>query len=273
MENDIGQLQKMAQKIRFDIIEMICKGGPGHPGPALSCADIVTALYFNIMNVRPNEPKWEGRDRLVLSKGHACAAVYAALAERGFFDRELLYTFRQLGSKLQGHPDLNKTPGIDMTSGSLGHGLSAGLGMALALKRRKINSKVYVILGDGEIQEGMVWEAALSAPVLKADNLIAIVDNNHFQSGGCTDEIMPLDPLIDKWKAFNWRVLEANAHNMEDVVNKLEIARMSIGKPTVIIAHAIKGKGVSYMENDNSWHQKTPAAEQYDQACKELCNF
>lgn len=274
MQYSNAELTQMARKIRLDIVEMATKGGgPGHPGPALSCADVVTALYFRIMNIQPTNPKWEERDRLILSKGHACPAIYAALAERGYFDKSWLYEFRKIGGKLQGHPDMNKTPGVDMTAGSLGHGLSAGLGMALALKLRKAKSKVYVILGDGEIQEGMVWEAAMSAPKLGADNLIAIVDYNHFQSGGCTDEIMSLEPLVDKWKAFNWRVLEINSHNMEDIVNKLEIAKMSIGRPTVIIAHSVKGKGVSYMENDNAWHQKVPSESQYTKACKELCDI
>lgn len=267
------ELVNMAKVVRLDILEMATKGGgPGHPGPALSCADIVTALYFKIMNVNSELPRWDERDRLILSKGHACMSIYAALAERGYFDKSWFYEFRKIGGKLQGHPDMNKTPGIDMTAGSLGHGLSAGMGMAIALKLRKIQSKVYVILGDGEIQEGMVWEAAMSAPKLGVDNLIAIVDYNHFQSGGCTDDIVPLEPLADKWKAFNWNVLEMNAHNMDDIVNKLEIARMSIGRPTVIIAHSVKGKGVCCMENDNSWHQKIPSDAQYVEACKELCD-
>jgi transketolase len=264
-------LTKIANTIRKDIVDIAYKaGGPSHPGPALSCTDIVTALYFKIMNIRPDDPHWEDRDRLILSKGHACPVIYAALAEKGYFDKGWLYTLRQIGSKLQGHPDMNKTPGIDMTSGSLGHGLSAGLGMALALKIKKKKSKVFVILGDGELQEGLVWEAAMAAPRLRADNLIAIVDYNHFQSCGSTEEILPLEPLADKWKAFGWRVLEMNGHNMDDIVNKLEMACMFIGKPTVIIAHTVKGKGVSYMENDNTWHQKTPTEEQYIQAIKEL---
>lgn len=264
-------LTKIANTIRKDIVDIAYKaGGPSHPGPALSCTDIVTALYFKIMNIRPDDPHWEDRDRLILSKGHACPVIYAALAEKGYFDKGWLYTLRQIGSKLQGHPDMNKTPGIDMTSGSLGHGLSAGLGMALALKIKKKKSKVFVILGDGELQEGLVWEAAMAAPRLRADNLIAIVDYNHFQSCGSTEEILPLEPLADKWKAFGWRVLEMNGHNMDDIVNKLEMACMFIGKPTVIIAHTVKGKGVSYMENDNTWHQKTPTEEQYIQAMKEL---
>lgn len=265
------ELIAAANNIRKDIVEMAYKaGGPTHPGPALSCADIIAALYNKIMDVRPEEPDWADRDRLILSKGHACPVVYAALAEKGYFDKGWMYTLRDVGSKLQGHPDMKKTPGIDMTAGSLGHGLSAGLGMAVALKLRKNKARVYVILGDGEIQEGMVWEAAMSAPHLKADNLIAIVDYNHFQSGGGTDEILKLEPLTDKWKSFGWRVLEMNGHNMDDIVNTLEIATMSIGTPTVIIAHTVKGKGVSFMENDNSWHQRALVETEYLQAVKEL---
>ncbi|MBP7072601.1 MAG: transketolase [Clostridia bacterium] len=271
MTSKNDELVRIAKTIRRDIIEMAYRaGGAAHPGPALSCADIVTALYFKIMNVRPDEPDWADRDRLILSKGHASPAIYAALAEKGYFDKELFHTLRFPGSKLQGHPDMRKTPGVDMTAGSLGHGLSAGLGVSLALKIRKSPARVYVILGDGELDEGIVWEAAMSAPNLGADNLTAIVDYNHFQSGGCTDKIQCLEPLVDKWKAFGWRVYEANGHNMDDIVNKLEMAKMSICTPTVIIAHTIKGKGASFMENNNAWHQKMPTEAQYLQALKEL---
>jgi len=237
------ELVQMAKTIRRDIMEMAFKaGGATHPGPALSSADIVTALYFKVMNVRPDEPGWADRDRLILSKGHASPVIYASLAEKGYFDKDLIYTLRFPGSILQGHPDMKKTPGVDMTTGSLGHGLSAGLGMALALKLRKSAARVYVILGDGELDEGIVWEAAMSASNFGADNLTAIVDYNHFQSGGCTDEIQCLEPLVDKWKAFGWRVFEANGHDMYDIVNKLEMAKMSICTPTVIIASYYQGQ-------------------------------
>lgn len=271
MSLTVKELKLMANTIRQDIINIAYKAeGPSHPGPALSCTDIVTALYFKFMNVDPENPSWEDRDRLILSKGHACPVVYSALAQKGFFPKEWLLTVRKVDSKLQGHPDMKKTPGIDMTSGSLGNGLSAGLGMAIYLKSKKKNSKVYVILGDGESQEGPVWEAAMSAPVLGADNLIAIVDHNHFQSCGSVEEILPMGNMKGMWESFGWNVVEMNGHSMEDIVCKLEIATRYKGKPTCIIAHTVKGKGVSYMENDNSWHQKTPTTSEYEQAVKEL---
>ena len=271
MQHKMDTLAQKARAIRRNIIEMAAKGGgPAHPAPALSCADIINVLYNNVMSIRPEDPKWEDRDRFILSKGHACPALYAVLAERGYFPRDWFYSLRKVGGRLQGHPDMKKTPGIDMTSGSLGHGLSAGLGMAIALKQRRSKARVYVILGDGEIQEGMVWEAAMSAPKLGADNLVAIIDYNHLQSGGITDSIMPVEPLADKWKAFNWNVLEANAHNTEELINKFEIAKMSSGRPSVIIAHSVKGKGISYMENNNDWHQKMPSEREYIEACAEL---
>jgi len=267
----IEELVSAAKEIRKDIIEIAYHAqGPSHPGPALSCADIVAALYFKFMKIDPANPQWEGRDRLVLSKGHACPAIYAALAERGYFDKNLLTTVRRLNSKLQGHPDMNKTPGIDITSGSLGNGLSLGLGIALAFKIQKKQNKVYVILGDGELQEGMIWEAALAAPKLRIDNLIAIIDNNHFQSCGCTDEIQSIEPLQRKWESFGWKVFEMNGHNMYDIVNTLEMAVNYRGQPSVVIAHTVKGKGISFMENDNFWHQKVPTKEQYEMALNQL---
>jgi transketolase len=270
---EITDLRDKAREIRKDIIEIAYKAqGPSHPGPALSCADIVTALYFKIMKIDPANPRWEERDRLILSKGHACPVLYAALAERGYYDKSLLDSVRRLNSKLQGHPDMNKTPGVDMTSGSLGHGLATGLGIALALKICQIQSNVFVILGDGELQEGLVWEAAMAAPRLGVDKLIAIVDYNHFQSGGSTDAILSLEPLKDKWEAFGWQVFEMNGHNMEDIINKLEMAISFQGRPTALIAHTIKGKGVSYMENNDAWHVKIPTQAEYEQALTELSN-
>jgi transketolase len=268
---DINNLIEKAREIRRDIIEIAYKAqGPSHPGGALSCADIMAALYFKIMKIDPINPRWEERDRLILSKGHACPVLYATLAERGYFDKNLLYSVRRLNSKLQGHPDINKTPGVDMTSGSLGNGLSVGLGMALALKIRQINSNVFVVLGDGELQEGMVWEAAMAAPRLRIDNLIAIVDYNHLQSCGYTDQVLPVEPLQAKWESFGWKVFEMNGHNMEDIVNKLEMAVRYQGRPVVLIAHTTKGKGVSFMENNIIWHVKIPTQEQYEQALREL---
>jgi transketolase len=268
---DINNLIAKAREIRKDIIEIAYKAqGPSHPGPALSCADVVAALYFKIMKIDPANPRWEERDRFILSKGHACPVLYAALAERGYFDKSLLYTVRHLNSKLQGHPDMNKTPGVDMTSGSLGNGLSTGLGIALALKMKRIQSNVFVLLGDGELQEGENWEAVMAAPRFGIDNLVAIVDYNHLQSGGSTDQILSLEPLRDKWEAFGWKVFEMNGHNMDDIVNKLEMAVSFKGRPTVLIAHTIKGKGVSYMENNHIWHARTPTQAEYEQALREL---
>jgi transketolase len=268
---ELIELLEKAREIKKDIIEIAYKAqGPSHPGGALSCADIITALYFKIMKIDPANPYWEERDRLILSKGHACPALYAALAERGYFDKSLLYSVRRLNSKLQGHPDMNKTPGVDMTSGSLGNGLSLGLGMALALKIRQIYNNVFVILGDGELQEGMVWEAAMAAPRFGIDNLIAIVDYNRLQSCGSTDQVIPIEPLQDKWGSFGWKTLEMNGHNMEDIINTLEIAVRFKGKPTVVIAHTTKGKGISFMEDDIAWHCKAPTQEQYEQALQEL---
>jgi transketolase len=268
---DTNNLIEKAREIRKDIIEIAYKAqGPSHQGPSLSCTDILTALYFKIMKIDPANPQWEERDRLILSKGHACPALYSVLAERGYFDKSLLYTVRRINSKLQGHPDMNKTPGVDMTSGSLGNGLSIGLGIALALKMRHIRSNVFVILGDGESQEGVVWEAAMAAPQLKIDNLTAIIDYNHLQSCGSTDQIMSLEPLCVKWEAFGWKVFEMNGHNMEDIVNKLEMAVSFQGRPVALIAHTTKGKGVSFMENNHIWHGRIPTKAEYEQALKEL---
>jgi transketolase len=264
-------LTAKAKEIRKDIIEIAFKAqGPSHPAPSLSCTDILTALYFKIMKIDPANPHWDERDWFILSKGHACPAFYATLAERGYFDKNLLYTVRRVNSKLQGHPDMNKTPGVDMTSGSLGHGLATGLGIALALKIRQIKSNVFVLLGDGELQEGLVWEAAMAAPQQGTDNLVAIIDYNHLQGGGSTDEILSLEPLKDKWEAFGWKVFEMNGHNMEDIIATLEMTVSFKGRPAVLIAHTTKGKGVSFMENDNSWHSRIPTQEHYEQALTEF---
>ena len=268
---EIDELKKMAAALRRDIIDIaFLAEGPSHPGPALSIADIVCALYFSVMDVDPRNPSWEDRDRLVLSKGHACPAVYAALAERGYFSKDWLATVRRLDSRLQGHPDMKKTPGVDITSGSLGNGLSLGLGMAMALGLLKKSCCVFVVLGDGELQEGMVWEAAMAAAAKGAGNLIAIVDNNGFQSCGSTDSIVPVKPLREKWESFGWDVIELDGHNMGELVSGLETAKRGGTVPKAIIAHTVKGKGVSFMENDNAWHQKTPTAEQYHAALMEL---
>ncbi|MEM5768304.1 MAG: transketolase [Bacillota bacterium] len=267
----IQELKAQANQIRRDIIDIAYKAnGPSHPAPALSCCDVVTALYFHIMHIRPEEPDWPDRDRLILSKGHACPVIYAALARKGYFPVEELTTIRRVGSHLQGHPDMTKTPGVDMTSGSLGNGLSAGEGMALYAKRFGKKFKTFVILGDGECNEGVVWESVMSAGALKLDNLIAIVDYNHMQSCGSCEEILPMAPMGEKWACFGWNVLTVNGHSMEEIVSALQVATNYAGQPTVIIAHTVKGKGVSFMEHDNAWHQKIPTEAQYQAAMREL---
>jgi transketolase len=269
--NSIKQLEQISKLIRIDVIDMLYKIGSdykGHPGPALSIIDLVTCLYFKILKVDPKKPKWEERDRLILSKGHACPAIYAALAMKGFFDKSHLYTFRHVNSILQGHPDMRKTPGIDITAGSLGHGLAAGIGMALAAKLDKKNYKVYVILGDGEVQEGLVWEAFMFAGHHKLNNLIAIIDRNRWQSCDEVKCTIDIEPLVSKIRAFNWKVLEIDGHKMNEILTALSEDKKSI--PLAIIANTIKGKGVSFMEEDNSWHQKALTDEQYKIAMNEL---
>lgn len=273
MENELKRLKRMAVQLRRDIVEVTAHGMGGgiHAGPALSSVDIVTALYFKIMEVRPQEPMWPERDRFILSKGHAYEVIYSALAEKGFFPREELLTSRAINSRLQGHPAYKKTPGIDMTSGSLGNGLSCGLGIAMAMKKQQIaHRKVYVMLGDGECQEGMIWESAMAAPNRGIDNLVAIIDHNHFQSCGALDEIMPLYPLDEKWRAFGWHVMEMNGHDMNDIVSKLTIAKEFAGRPVCIIAHTVKGKGISFMEHNNKWHNGRCTEAEYAQAMQEL---
>ena len=266
----VEELEKMAVIIRCDIIDMICTAAAGHPGGSLSAADVVTALYFRVMRIDPKRPDWPDRDRFILSKGHACPVWYAALAERGYFDKSHLKTLRQMGSILQGHPDMLKTPGIDMTAGSLGHGLPAGLGMALSGKLQHKDYHVFVIIGDGESQEGSIWEASMAAPNFKLDNLTAILDYNHLQNDYSVDDIMPIHPVVDKWQAFGWHVIEIDGHNMQQVVAALEEAKSHKGAPTMVVANTVKGKGVSYMENVCEWHGKAPCQEEADQALEEL---
>ena len=266
----VEELKKMAVIIRCDIIDMICTAAAGHPGGSLSAADVVTALYFRVMRIDPENPDWPDRDRFILSKGHACPVWYAALAERGYFDKSHLKTLRQMGSILQGHPDMLKTPGIDMTAGSLGHGLPAGLGMALSGKLQQKDYHVFVIIGDGESQEGSIWEASMAAPNFKLDNLTAILDYNHLQNDYSVDDIMPIHPVVDKWQAFGWHVIEIDGHDMTQVVDALEKAKAHQGAPTMIVANTVKGKGVSYMENVCEWHGKAPCQEEADRALEEL---
>jgi transketolase len=266
----VEDLKKMAATIRCDIIEMICTAKAGHPGGSLSATDLVTALYFRLMRIDPANPRWPDRDRFILSKGHACPVWYSALAERGFFDKSHLGTLRRLGSILQGHPDMNKVPGIDMTAGSLGHGLSVGIGMALAGRLQKKDYHIWVVIGDGESQEGSVWEAAMAGSKWKLDNLTAILDRNNLQNDSYVDELMPIEPVADKWRAFGWNTVEIDGHRMEEIVPALEGVKTFKGAPTIIIAHNVKGKGVSYMENVCEWHGKAPCREEADRALEEI---
>ena len=271
--DQVKQLEDQARQVRADILKMTHDVGAahkGHPGGALSAADIVTALYFEVMNVDPTNPKDPDRDRFILSKGHTCPVLYAALALRGFFDRSHYQTFRTVGGMLQGHPDMKNTPGVDMTAGSLGHGLAAGLGMALAGRIDGRSYRTYVMLGDGECQEGLVWEAVLAAGHYGLSTLTAIVDVNGLQSCFPVVETMQMEPFAAKWAAFRWNVLEIDGHDMGQILDALAKAASVTDKPTVILAKTVKGKGVSFMENDNSWHQKAPNDEEYAAALAEL---
>lgn len=270
MERDILKLKETAAVIRQDIISMLTESASGHPGGSLSATDIVTALYFSEMKVDPDNPKCEDRDRFVLSKGHAAPVLYAALAEKGFFEKRHLSTLRKVGSILQGHPNMNDTPGVDMSTGSLGQGLSAANGMALAGKLDKKDYRVYVITGDGELEEGQIWEAAMTSAHYKLDNLTVFVDNNHLQIDGKVSEVMNPEPIADKFKAFGWNVIEINGHDFEEIFKAIDAAKSTKGMPTVIIANTVKGKGVSFMENQAGWHGTAPNREQCEQALKEL---
>lgn len=262
-------LERKAQKIRIHVIEMLHNAGSGHPGGSLSCVDILTTLYFYIMKHDPSDPEWSDRDRFILSKGHAAPALYAVLASDGYFLSEELLSLRKIGSVLQGHSS-NKVPGVEVSSGSLGQGLSIASGIASAAKLDKKKYKVYVLLGDGECDEGQIWEAAMFAPHYKLDNLIAIVDWNKFQIDGLTSDVMCLEPITEKWKSFGWHVIEINGNKINEIITSLEKARSIKGKPTVIIAHTIKGKGISFMENNNEFHGRSPNKEELKVALEEL---
>lgn len=267
---DVKQLEELAREVRIGIINAVYYGQSGHPGGALSCADILTVLYFNQMNLDPNHPESIARDRFVLSKGHASAALYSVLAQRGYFHKEELKTFRKIDSNLQGHPDKNKVPGVDMTTGSLGQGLSAANGMALHSKQNKNGIKVYCLLGDGELEEGQIWEAAMTASHYQLDNLCVIIDNNNLQIDGEVEKVMNVYPLVDKWESFGFEVMVVDGHNIEELIKAFEVAKTIKGKPTAIIAKTIKGKGVSFMENQALWHGKAPNDEEYKKAIHEL---
>jgi transketolase len=268
-DSQIKELEAKAKEVRRLIVQMLCEAGSGHPGGSLSSADLITALFFAVMRHNPKEPQWPERDRFHMSKGHCCPLWYAVLAETGYFSRKELLTLRKLGSMLQGHPD-RRVPGVDVASGSLGQGLSVALGMSLASRIDKKDYRVYVLLGDGEIQEGNIWEAAMAASHYRVDNLCAILDYNGFQIDGRTKDIMELEPLAAKWKAFGWHTIEINGHNMKEILAAYDKARSVKGKPTVIIAHTIKGKGVSFMENVVDFHGRAPTKEETAQALKEL---
>ncbi len=267
---DVKELEKIANEIRIGIVKEVYSGKSGHPGGSLSCADILTVLYFNQMNIDPKDPKSNARDRFVLSKGHASPALYSTLASRGYFDKEELTTFRGIDSILQGHPDMKHIPGVDMSTGSLGQGLSCANGMAMASKLNKDGNRVYCLVGDGEIEEGQIWEAAMSASHYKLDNLCVIVDNNNLQIDGSIEEVMSSYPIDEKFKSFGFYVINVDGHNIEELINAFNEAKTVKGKPTAIIAKTIKGKGVSFMENQVGWHGKAPNEEQYEIAIKEL---
>jgi len=263
-------LRARARDLRREIVTMIHAAGSGHPGGALSAADIVAALYWHFLRIRPEQPDWPDRDRFVLSKGHACPVHYAALALRGFFPREHLRTLRQINSILQGHPDMTKTPGLDMTTGSLGQGLSAAAGMALGGKIQARSFRVFAMIGCGEIQEGQIWEAAMAAAHYKLDNLVAILDYHRLHLDGWNEQVMRTEPVAAKWQAFGWQVFEIDGHDMAQIVDGLQAAIDVQGCPALVLAHTVKGKGVSYMENQVDWHGKAPNDEQLAQALREI---
>lgn len=266
----VDQLKKIANSVRKDIVTQVYSASSGHPGGSLSIADVLTYLYFEKMNVRTDDPRWDDRDRFVLSKGHASPALYAVLAAKGFFPKDELVKFRNIESFLQGHPDMKHTPGVDMSSGSLGMGISAACGMALGAKHQKKSYKVYSILGDGEIAEGQVWEAAMFSAHYKLDNLCIFVDRNGLQIDGETKKVMNSDPLDEKFAAFGWNVQVIDGHNFDQIDKAVANAEACKGKPSAIIMNTVKGKGVSFMENNAGWHGAAPNAEQYAQAMADL---
>ncbi len=270
---NVEALKRIAVEVRKGIIEAVYSAKSGHPGGSLSCADILTVLYFNQMNIDEKKPDDPNRDRLVLSKGHASPALYSVLAEKGYFDKELLKTFRKIGSNLQGHPDMKKVPGVDMTTGSLGQGLSAAVGMAIASKMDKAGCDIYCIMGDGEIEEGQVWEATMAASKNKLDNLCVIIDNNNLQIDGEIEKVGGMNNITEKFQSFGFNTINIDGHNIDSIIDACTTAKQTKGKPTVIIAKTVKGKGVSFMENQAGWHGKAPNEEQYNLAMEELNNM
>jgi len=266
----VAEMEVVAKRIRRHIISMIGKAGSGHPGGSLSAVEIVTALYFKVLRHKPSDPGWSDRDRFILSKGHAAPLLYATLAECGYFPVDELATLRQMDSRLQGHTDRTLTPGVEMSAGALGQGLSFAIGVALAGRLNAQVYRVYVLLGDGECDEGQIWEATMAAAHYKADNLVAIVDNNGLQIDGWNRDVMNLDPFNKKWQAFGWHVIEVDGHSFTQLIDAFDRAKLVKGQPVVIIAHTIKGKGVSFMENNVDFHGKAPSAEEVKIALKEL---
>lgn len=270
MKQSIAELQITANLIRQDIVKMVHAAASGHPGGSLSAADILAALYFNVMTIDPTNPQMVGRDKFVLSKGHAAPVLYAALARRGFFPVEELLTLRRINSRLQGHPDMKNIPGVDMSTGSLGQGISTAVGMAMASKLDKDNTRVFALLGDGELNEGLVWEALMSAAHYKLDNLTAVLDFNGLQIDGRNEDVMSISPVDQKLMSFGWNVIVVDGHNMEALLNAFEEAKTVKGQPTVIIAKTLKGKGVSFMEDQVGWHGKAPSDAELEAALNEL---
>lgn len=255
-DNRIKELQKIANNARKLMVESLIQAGCGHPGGAFSSVDIMTALYFEVMKINPKNPRWEERDRFILSKGHSSIALYAVFCLRGFLSKETLLTFRQDKSILCGHPDMHKVAGVEMSTGSLGHGLSVAVGMATAAKIDRKKHKIFVLMGDGETQAGSVWEAAMFANHYKLDNLVGIIDRNHIQIDGFTEEVMSLEPYRSKWESFGWIVKEIDGHNISEIILTLKQIPFKQGKPSLIIANTVKGKGISFMENNPEWHGK-----------------
>ena len=266
----LDEMKATAKSLRRDIVTMIGNAGSGHPGGSLSAVEIATVLYFKVMRHKPQNPCWPERDRFILSKGHAAPLLYAVLAECGYIPHSELSTLRKINSRLQGHSDCHMLPGIEMTAGALGQGLSFAVGAALAGRLNKSGHRVYALLGDGECDEGQVWEAAMAAAHFKADNLTAIVDNNGLQIDGWNRDVMNLEPFADKWRAFGWHVIETDGHDLEKLIAAFDEAKSIKGQPSVIIAHTVKGKGVSFMENVADFHGKAPNPAQVEQALKEL---
>ena len=265
-----AELAAKAKEVRKGIVTAVHSAKSGHPGGSLSAADIITYLYFEEMNIDPANPKWEDRDRFVLSKGHIAPALYSVLSVRGYFPTSDLVTLRHTGSYLQGHPDMKHIPGVDMSSGSLGQGLSAAVGMALGAKLDGKSNRVYAMCGDGEIQEGQIWEAAMFAAFRKLDNLVAVIDNNNLQIDGAIDEVCSPYPIDEKFKAFGWNVINIDGHNFDEIADAFEAAKNCKGQPTAIVAKTTKGKGVSFMENQCGWHGKAPNDEEFEKAMADL---